>query len=492
MQSLEIVVILAGLIFAVLLMTGIYRTGNALWIGASVAILLIAAQIAWQGYRWHMIPAYTGIALALACAGVKRRLRIAGAILSVLALSAAATVCYLFPVFALPAPTGGYPVGTLTLVIVDQDRLPHEQDGHPGRREVPVQLFYPARHGAAGDRAFYMARAETTRLKPQVSLVRIRAISNAGVADRTLPYPVLIYSPSWGGNRHENTNLLEDLASHGYIVASLDVPGETMMTVFPDGRLLRTRDDPWLDFSSQDGFERTRLVVNRHLTTRVADARSVLDRLAWLNDHDPSGRFYHRIDLSRAGALGFSFGGSTAAELCRQDSRFKAGVNLDGFSFGLLSNSDIPCAFMVFGSGGDAPVTPPDAHSIPFTPYDRLCANDYAHQVKSLGIYGGYILTLRGATHVNFSDMPFYSRLRTYTGAGSIEPVTAVELTRWYVLGFFDHELRGFAEKAFNHPGALNSPQVTVFSPVRSGSGMKGVNNGGRDNQNLSSKRISE
>ena len=462
MQSLEIVLIVLGSALLTGLLTG--RAWPSKWVGvaALLAASTVATQIVCQGYRWHMVPAYFAIALVLFCSGLGPRVRIVGAVLATLSLSAAFALATVFPVFRLPAPTGRYPVGTLTFTLIDSGRLEAAGQDELRPRELPVQLFYPAQSEPRGHRAFYMPRAETTQLKPQVSLARVSAVVNAQLASHEHNYPLLIYSPSWGGNRHENTNLMEDLASHGYIVACLDVPGETMATVFPNGRIVRTRNDPWLDFSSQQQFERTRSVVNRHLGIRVADVRFVLDQLAWLDIQDSSGKFYQRIDLNRVGVLGFSFGGSTAAQACRLDPRFKAGANLDGFSFGLQSDDEIPCPFLIVGSGG-ATQTPASLSSLPLTPYDKMCANDEARADKSIQFYGGYILNVRGAAHTNFTDQPLYCRLRRYSGAGSIDPKRAMFITRTYVRTFFDRELRALPETLLDGPSSL-FPEVSVLS----------------------------
>ncbi|MFL6449394.1 MAG: hypothetical protein ACJ746_17185 [Bryobacteraceae bacterium] len=52
------------------------------------------------------------------------------------------------------------------------------------------------------------------------------------------------------------------------------------------------------------------------------------------------------MDLSRAAVVGHSFGGAAAAELCRTDQRFRAGVNLDGWMFSGVKKEGISTPFL--------------------------------------------------------------------------------------------------------------------------------------------------
>jgi hypothetical protein len=48
---------------------------------------------------------------------------------------------------------------------------------------------------------------------------------------------VLIFSHGRGGYRQHNTMQVEELVSHGYIVAAIDHPYAATGVVFPDGRI---------------------------------------------------------------------------------------------------------------------------------------------------------------------------------------------------------------------------------------------------------------
>jgi dienelactone hydrolase len=438
MQPLETVVVLVGLVLITSLALG--ATPGRLWTRGAFLLIpaLFLIQLALEGYRWHMLPAYLSVTcLAVFAASVRRirsHMRSFILICAGLGIGVSAALATLFPVFALPPLSGTYVVGTVTLTLTNPAKF--IGDVRKSRR-LPVQLFYPAEPGSDGRRAFYMPRASTSRLKPQLALVRTRALLGVPISREESKFPVLIYSPSWNGNRHENTILAEDLASHGYVVICLDVPYETLATVYEDGTVIRTWDDPWLNFASEQDFARTLIFVEHHLEQRVADIELVIDHLHSLSEETASHQFIGRLDSDRIGILGFSFGGTTAAEVCRRDPRIKAGVNMDGFSYA-VNNRPITEPFLYVSTTNDAPPAPIQP---PSNVFERLSANDGTDALNAIDTYGGYIVSIRNADHPNFADWPLYSRLRSYTGAGTIDPLRALYIVRFYLLRFFDREI---------------------------------------------------
>ena len=61
---------------------------------------------------------------------------------------------------------------------------------------------------------------------------------------------------------------------------------------------------------------------------------------------DASGRFTGRLDMTRVGIFGHSFGGATAAQFCHEDSRCKAGIDVDGAPHGSVIQAGIRQPFM--------------------------------------------------------------------------------------------------------------------------------------------------
>ncbi len=130
------------------------------------------------------------------------------------------------------------------------------------------------------------------------------------------------------------STLAEDLASHGYVVVGFDAPYRTGRIVFPDGRIMgRTEQNNPETCVVADRAQMERC-VSRVLTAWTGDIAFVLDRLARLNASDSSGTFTGRLDMTRVGVFGHSLGGAVALQFCHEDSRCKAGIDIDGAPHG--------------------------------------------------------------------------------------------------------------------------------------------------------------
>lgn len=81
------------------------------------------------------------------------RLTIAALSLLGLALSGgSAYLAYLFPVFALPEPTGSYAIGNLSYHLVDRRREETYTDDKGDHRELMITVWYPADTDTAASR----------------------------------------------------------------------------------------------------------------------------------------------------------------------------------------------------------------------------------------------------------------------------------------------------------------------------------------------------
>ncbi|MFJ6618667.1 alpha/beta hydrolase family protein [Kitasatospora sp. NPDC091335] len=321
----------------------------------------------------------------------------------------------------LPAPTVGRPVGTTTLHLVDRDR-PDPFAPVPAPRELMVQFWYPARGTAGRPRAPYITPRVAAAIEQNLpldpgTLTRVRPTARAGAPVHPGPLPLLLLGHGRTGGRSNCTALAEELAAHGYLVASVDHTYDAAAVEFPDGRLVRSvlPENP----PDWDAAEREEIAV------RVADLRFVTGELTGC-------RLPFRVDPDRIGVLGHSMGGATAAEALRQDPRLRIGLDLDGGLFG----SPVP------ELGLDRPfllLTALDDHDT----WQRWREHHHA--------WGRQLRTL-GAGHLSFTDLPHTAapgHLADHLPAGAyasllgtIAPARATALTRAYVLAFADRFLR--------------------------------------------------
>ena len=89
-------------------------------------------------------------------------------------------------------------------------------------------------------------------------------------------------------------------------------------------------------------------VVGRLLAMWLTDMKAVVDQLQQLNE-GPSGMFAGRLDLSRLGTVGHSFGGAQALQFCHDDVRCRAAIDLDGIPFGRVVTDGLtkPAMFLL-------------------------------------------------------------------------------------------------------------------------------------------------
>jgi predicted dienelactone hydrolase len=197
---------------------------------------------------------------------------------------------------------------------IDQHRREPFSKDPAERRRLLARVWYPAEATTGKKAARYVLDANEFAAKSiyrRLQNIRTNSFTDAPLAQGKARLPVLIYQPGGGTARFTATFLAEQLASRGYVIVSADHPGFSETVLFPDGhpfqadtRLApketgRFRDDVlknW-DWLNQDVFP-----------TWTADASYTLDKVAEL-DRMPGQLFYKRLDLSRIGMVGWSFGG---------------------------------------------------------------------------------------------------------------------------------------------------------------------------------------
>ncbi|MGS0756951.1 alpha/beta hydrolase family protein [Roseateles sp. GG27B] len=123
------------------------------------------------------------------------------------------------------AQYGKFAVGVKTLTVVHTQQLDivKFKAGEPMpvyERRLTLEVWYPAKL-SAGQVAGGQYQVMTRDGKTEVTL-KGRAVRNAASQADGGPYPLLIISHGYPGNRFLLSHLGENLASKGYVVASID------------------------------------------------------------------------------------------------------------------------------------------------------------------------------------------------------------------------------------------------------------------------------
>ena len=355
-----------------------------------------------------------------------------------------------------PAPTGTYAVGRMSMVWTDSSR--RDPVDSTRARELPVWIWYPAAPAPDTERqpalppAWQARRIETLtqKLGPAVARAagslkvhaRIAAPWQASASRR----PVLLFTPGLGWLPSDYSVLLEDLASHGYVVVGLASPGFADVVRFADGReVVRT-----LGIGEKIGTDQA--IVH-------ADAAYVLDRLRAMAE-DPHTLLHARVDLTRIGVLGHSLGGTTALMLAARDSQVRAAVNIDGDPMGDVVGITPRQPLLLLSSE-----SPTIAEAPPGVPLDRLelmrqglerseqrRTNDWLR--ISAEARNAYRVRVLGTHHLNFEDAALAESWLTtpkerWMRVGTIDGARGLAVTAELVRTFFDVTLRGDDDRSF-------------------------------------------
>jgi predicted dienelactone hydrolase len=290
------------------------------------------------------------------------------------------------------------------------------------------------------------SRFPFTLLTRDVARVHAHSVQGPLAPERSR-YPIVVMRGGLGAKMLDYTTLSEELASHGFVVVAFDAPYRTSLVVFPDRRVV-TRP-PANNPETLSGAAVSAL-AQRLLTGWVADTRFAMDELVRLNA-DSTSQFHGRLDLDAIGVAGHSLGGATAAQVCHDDARCRAGVDIDGLPLGTVARTSLGRPFMFF-------VSDHDTSSAEARPIVRDIHNMY----ERLPAGGAYWVTLRRSGHFNFSDQALLANSRVFRllGAiGSIDPDRGLSLTGAYTSRFFEVYLEG-APQSLLSPSAYFSDLV--------------------------------
>jgi predicted dienelactone hydrolase len=310
--------------------------------------ILVALHLVFDGWRWEMIPAY---AMAAGAAWILSRDlgRVSGAkagesarwaaipstgqrvgrgvMLGIVAVAAVVIPAWAFPRIVLPEPDGLYYVGRLDVTWTDSAR---------NNRRIDVAVWYPAEqpngkvlryHPQPGRLGSRLARGTplpgfTFR---NLTAARTHATLNPRFSIREGRSPIVLVLHDSGGTRFEGTSLHEQLASHGYVVASVGDDGSGEGAGMAD------------------------------MTQREGDLVFVLDRLVNLPAGGSIDTLTSHVRIDRIAVIGAGTGATVAMELAATEPRITAVAAVNPAGVGQAAQRGVRRPLLIFSVGDSMP-----------------------------------------------------------------------------------------------------------------------------------------
>ena len=183
------------------------------------------------------------------------------------------------------ASYGGYAIGVRTITAVDRQRVDIVNTPPAGSvarydRPLTLEVWYPAAlaPGTAGGGTYRVV----TRDPAIQATLHGRAVRDAAPLGGSAPFPLVIISHGYPGNRFLLSHLAENLASKGYVTVSIDHTDST--------------------YDDQKTFAST-------LYNRPLDQLFVLSEIARLAAAGSGSFLSGHVDVSKTGIVGYSMGG---------------------------------------------------------------------------------------------------------------------------------------------------------------------------------------
>ena len=337
---------------------------------------------------------------------------------------------------AVPGPTGSSHVGTRVMDLVDTTRDdPFLVNGT--KRELLIRFWYPASLTQGCNPAEYTSPTVWSYFS-QLAAIPLPEVTTNSCLEAPIAggaHPVVVFTHGYTGTFTDYTFLFEDLASRGYVVASIDHTYEATAVEFPNGRLVKSVAGSHL----ANTWRTDEQSLFFALSVRLDDLKFILNELERLN-RSADKPFAGKLDLTRVALAGHSLGGLTAWLGVQREKRFKAAVLMDPYLADIGSEpTETPVLLMAMG------------REKPSQDECRLWSDLHGPR---------FLVNLRGAEHVTPSDAVWLAKGAIRTGATG--PEKTIDALRRYIAAFLDSTLRSEASDVLLEGSSSEFPGIVV------------------------------
>ncbi|MGE7676138.1 alpha/beta hydrolase family protein [Lysinibacillus sp. NPDC094403] len=320
----------------------------------------------------------------------------------------------IFPQHHSPKVTGEYEVATATYTYVDKNRI-EEFTNTGDKRFVNVEFWYP---------------------------------KNANGT-----YPLLVFSHGALGIKISNRSTYTELASHGYVVVSIDHPYHSFYTRSEDGTVAMVHSDFRHEFekyaiNGSYSNEEKYNIIQKWEKLRTDDMNFVIDTILQKskNDNDP---IYQHINTEKIGVFGHSMGGAASVWVDRERNDISAVVNIDGPFFSELVYKKDMDDFVASSKDFTTPLLSIYSDDV----WGQLESSStlIANNPKNEHFKEAYTVHFQGAKHLSLTDLPLFSPILANIlqgGKADIDQYYCIETENELILKFFDFELKGIGHFA--------------------------------------------
>ena len=339
--------------------------------------------------------------------------------------------------------TGNYAIGTQRFLLIDSSRTNWFLEGYEEPRLLMTQVWYPADTALLKQKSKYIdnknALTETIKLQGykvpkilsnQIGYVDCNSWENA-TPIQNKKFPVIIFSHGHGGLRTQNTNQVEELVSHGYIVVAVDHTFDAGFIQFPNGDISYSLTARVND----EGVKETAEEFYTRFSYRADDIKFLIDQINHFDKYND--KIFSIMNQDNLGIFGHSFGGMTSFYSGFHNPQIKSCYSLDGWFEPMpdtlvLKNINKPIFQLGQNNQGEIKYW----NELNYQKLEKIAKNN-----SNLSI----VIDIPGSYHYDYTDFTYFSYLsKKLKFSGEVSPTKMAKIMNATLVGFFNHTLKDY------------------------------------------------